>query len=87
MKKSRFRDQQITFVPRQAEEGMPVAEVCRKAGIISQPGLGDGFVHNQLFDDGNIRILTVVTPSPGCRRRSRCASNFVAPMSPMSSNG
>lgn len=33
MKKSRFTDAQIAFVLRQAEEGTPVAEVCRKAGI------------------------------------------------------
>ena len=33
MKKSRFSEQQIAFVLRQAEEGAPVAEVCRKAGI------------------------------------------------------
>ena len=33
MKKSRFSEQQIAFVLRQAEEGTPVAEVCRKARI------------------------------------------------------
>ena len=33
MKQSRFSEQQIAFVLRQAEEGTPVAEVCRKAGI------------------------------------------------------
>src|SRR5437016_7440087 len=33
MKKSRFSEQQIAFVLRQAEEGKSVAEVCRKAGI------------------------------------------------------
>ena len=33
MKKSRFSEQQIAFVLRQAEEGTPGAEVCRKAGI------------------------------------------------------
>ena len=33
MKKSQFSEQQIAFVLRQAEEGTPVAEVCRKAGI------------------------------------------------------
>lgn len=33
MKKTRFSEQQIAFVLRQAEEGTPVAEVCRKAGI------------------------------------------------------
>ena len=33
MKKSRFSEQQIAFVLRQAEEGTRIAEVCRKAGI------------------------------------------------------
>jgi putative transposase len=33
MKRSRFREQHIAFVLRQAEEGTPIAEVCRKAGI------------------------------------------------------
>ncbi len=33
MKKSRFSEQQIAFILRQAEEGTPIAEVCRKAGI------------------------------------------------------
>ena len=33
MEKSRFSEQQIAFVLRQAEEGTAIAEVCRKAGI------------------------------------------------------
>jgi putative transposase len=33
MKKSRFSEQQIAFVLRQAEEGTSIAEVCRKTGI------------------------------------------------------
>jgi putative transposase len=33
MKKSRFSEQQIAFVLRQAEEGTAAAEVCRKPGI------------------------------------------------------
>ena len=33
MKTSRFSEQQIAFVLRQAEEGTAVAEVCRKTGI------------------------------------------------------
>ena len=33
MKRSKFSDQQIAFVLRQAEEGTAVAEVCRKAGV------------------------------------------------------
>jgi putative transposase len=37
MKKSRFSEQQIAFVLRQAEEGTPIAAVCRKAGISEAP--------------------------------------------------
>ena len=33
MKRSRFSDQQIAFILRQAEEGTTVEEVCRKADI------------------------------------------------------
>jgi len=33
MKKSRFTEEQITFALRQADSGMPVADVCRQLGI------------------------------------------------------
>ncbi len=33
MKRTKFSDQQIAFILRQAEEGTPVGEVCRKSGI------------------------------------------------------
>jgi len=33
MKRSRFTEEQITFALRQADAGMPVAEVCRQMGI------------------------------------------------------
>ena len=33
MKRSKFTEAQIAFILRQAEEGTPIAEVCRKAGI------------------------------------------------------
>ena len=33
MKASRFSDAQKAFVLKQGEEGTPVAEICRKAGI------------------------------------------------------
>ena len=32
MKRSRFSDQQIAFVLRQADEGTAIAEVCREIG-------------------------------------------------------
>lgn len=33
MKASRFTDAQKAFIIRQGEDGTPVAEICRKAGI------------------------------------------------------
>ena len=33
MKKSKFTESQIAFILRQGEEGTPIGEVCRKAGI------------------------------------------------------
>jgi len=33
MKKSRFTEEQITFALRQADSGMPVADVCRQPGV------------------------------------------------------
>ena len=33
MKTSKFSDAQKAFIPKQGEEGAPVAEICRKAGI------------------------------------------------------
>lgn len=33
MRKSKFTESQIAFILRQADEGTPIAEVCRKAGI------------------------------------------------------
>jgi putative transposase len=33
MKSSKFTESQTAFILRQAEEGTPIAEVCRKAGI------------------------------------------------------
>ena len=36
MKQSRFSEQQIAFILKQADEGTSVEEVCRKAGISQQ---------------------------------------------------
>lgn len=33
MKTSKFTEAQIAFVQKQAEDGAPIAEVCRKAGL------------------------------------------------------
>jgi putative transposase len=33
MKASRFSDAQKAFILKQAEEGVPIGDVCRKAGI------------------------------------------------------
>ena len=45
MKQSRFSEQQIAFILHQAEEGVAVDDVCRKAGISIQtyrPTTGGG---------------------------------------------
>ncbi len=36
MKKSRFSEQQIAYILKQADDGLSVEEVCRKAGISQQ---------------------------------------------------
>ena len=36
MKRTKFSEQQIAFILRQAEEGVLVGEVCRKVGISEQ---------------------------------------------------
>jgi len=36
MKKSRFSEQQIAFILKQADDGTSVVEICRKAGISQQ---------------------------------------------------
>lgn len=36
MKKSRFSEQQIAFILKQADDGAGVEDVCRKAGISQQ---------------------------------------------------
>jgi putative transposase len=33
MKKSRFTEEQITYALRQADSGVPVADVCRQLGV------------------------------------------------------
>ncbi|MBA9034379.1 hypothetical protein HNR29_004942 [Rhizobium leguminosarum] len=37
MKASKFSEAQIAFVLKQAEDGTPIGEVCRKAGIRTRP--------------------------------------------------
>jgi putative transposase len=36
MRKSRFTEEQIAYALRQAEQGTPVAELCRKMGVSEQ---------------------------------------------------
>ena len=36
MKKSKFSPEQMSYAVRQAEQGVPVADVCRKLGITQQ---------------------------------------------------
>jgi putative transposase len=43
MKASKFSDAQKAFILKQGSDGMPVAEICRKAGIGNRPPI---LLHN-----------------------------------------
>ena len=70
MKKSKFTEQQIVFALKQAETGVPVAEVCRKLGISEATfynwkkkfsGLGtDELRRLRQLEDENARLKQVV---------------------------
>ena len=55
MKASKFSDAQKAFILKQGEEGTPVAEICRKAGISQAT----------YFNWKNVNRLSKLTP---CRR-------------------
>jgi putative transposase len=70
MKKSKFTEQQIVFALKQAETGVPVAEVCRKMGIAEATfynwkkkfsGLGTAELRRlRQLEDENSRLKQVV---------------------------
>jgi putative transposase len=70
MKKSKFTEQQIVFALKQAETGVPVAEVCRKMGISEATfyawkkkfsGLGAAELRRlRQLEDENARLKQVV---------------------------
>ena len=70
MKKSKFTEQQIVFALKQAETGVPVAEVCRKMGVSEATfynwkkkfsGLGTAELRRlRQLEDENSRLKQVV---------------------------
>jgi putative transposase len=70
MKKSKFTEQQIVFALKQAETGVPVAEVCRKMSISEATfynwkkkfsGLGTAELRRlRQLEDENTRLKQVV---------------------------
>jgi putative transposase len=70
MKRSKFTEQQIVFALKQAETGVPVAEVCRKMGISEATffnwkrkfsGLGTSELRRlRQLEDENARLKQVV---------------------------
>jgi putative transposase len=70
MKKSKFTEQQIVFALKQADTGVPVAEVCRKMGISEATffnwkrkfsGLGTAELRRlRQLEDENARLKQVV---------------------------
>ena len=70
MRKSRFTEQQISYALKQAETGMPVAEVIRKMGITEQTfyrwkkqygGMGVGELRRlRLLEEENRKLKQLV---------------------------
>lgn len=70
MKASKFTDAQEAFILRQGEDGMPVTEICRKAGISHATYfnwkkkygglLPDEMRRLKLLDDENARLKKIV---------------------------
>ena len=70
MKRSRYSPEQVAFGLRQAEEGTPVAEVCRKMGISEQTfyrwkkkfqGMGVAEVWRlRVLEEGNRKLKQLV---------------------------
>ncbi len=56
MKKSRYTPEQVAFGLRQAEEGTPVAKVCRKMGIRTHGYYGD---LNDYYPSGSWQYSTL----------------------------
>jgi len=78
MKKSEFSETQIALVLRQADEGTPVREVCRNAGISDATFNNWGKRYGGLtpseakkmrqLEDENNRLKKIVAEESDCRR-------------------
>ena len=81
MKRSRFSEQQIAFILRQAEEGTRVGEACRKAGISVQTycrwrkkyggRMPAEMKHLQQLEAADPYGWRQFTPAPSSTRRAR----------------
>ena len=87
MKASKFTDAQKLFVVKQGEEGTPVAEICRKAGISQATYFNwkkryAGLMPSEMrrlreLEDENSRLKKIVadlTPDPRCFRLMACSN-------------
>lgn len=92
MKASKLTDAQKTFTIRQGEDGVPVAEICRKAGISQATYfnwtkkcagfLPDEMRHLKQLEDENNRLKKIVadlTLAERCCRTSSNESAFACP--------
>jgi putative transposase len=80
MKRSKFSEQQIAFILRQAEEGTSVEEVCRKAGVSIQtyyrwPKKYGGLMPSEM------KRLVQVSRRDGANRDSTAGIRLIKPRS------
>ncbi len=72
MKASKFSDAQKAFILKQGDDGLPVADICRKAGI-SQAKAGNQSNWHCFTKKGP--GLPFWTPAAACARESGCRSD------------
>jgi putative transposase len=64
MKASNFSDAQKAFILKQGDDGVPVAEICRKAGISQSPYFGWRKKYAGLLPDEMRRLKALEDENP-----------------------
>ena len=77
MKRSRFSDQRIAFVLRQADEGTAIAEVCRKVGGVDPVDALEAVLveAETVLTEAKAEVARVMVEPVPCARHCSATSN------------